>query len=104
QTVFRQGEDDSDRLQLRDDQQWIGVGGVHHVACIHQPQSDAAADRRGDVRVEQIQLRVVDCCLVGAGRSFQLVGGGLLGIYLLLRHRTRLIQQTLEALVIQLCV
>ncbi len=53
------------------------------------------------MRVDQIQLRIVDCCLVGADRSVQLVGGGLLGIYLLLRHRSGFIQQTLEALVIQ---
>ena len=44
------------------------------------------------------------CCLVGADGPFQLVGGGLLRVHLLLRHRSRIIQQTLEALVVQLRV
>ena len=52
-------------------------------------------------RVDEIQLRIVDRGLVGADRPFQLVGGGLLGVHLLLRHRAGIIQQTLEALVIQ---
>ena len=53
------------------------------------------------MRVDKIQLRVVDRCLVGADGPFQLIGGGLLGVHLLLRHRSGIIQQTLEALVVQ---
>ena len=46
----------------------IGVRRVHHVAHIYQPQSDTATDRRRDVRVNQIQFRIVDRCLVSANR------------------------------------
>ena len=36
--VFRQGEDDRDRLQLRNDEHGVGVGGMHNISRIDQPQ------------------------------------------------------------------
>ena len=60
QIIFRQSENYSDRLQLGDHEQRIGVGGMHHVAHIHQPQPDAATDGSCDVRVHQVEFGVVD--------------------------------------------
>ena len=71
---------------------------------IHQPQSDAAVDGRSDVRVDQVQLRIVDLRLIRSHRSFQLIRRRLLGVHLLPRHCSRLVKQALEALVIQLRV
>ncbi len=53
------------------------------------------------MRVDEIQLRIVDGCLVGADSPFQLVCRSLLGVHLLLRHRSGIVQQTFEALVVQ---
>ena len=63
--VLGNREDDGDRLQLRDHDEAVGVGRVHDVARIDLAQSDAAADRRGDARVGELQLGVVDRALVG---------------------------------------
>ena len=67
--VFRQGEDDRDRLQLGDDQHGIGVGGMHDISRIDQPQADAATYRSGDMAIEKIQLGVIDGRLIGAHRA-----------------------------------
>ena len=53
-------EDDADRLQLRDHDEAVRVARAHDVAGIDLAQADAAADRRGDRRVGELQLRVVD--------------------------------------------
>ena len=84
----------------------ITSNGLVSAACTMFPtstslRSDAAADGRRDVRVHQVQLRIVDRCLVGPNRSLQLIRGGPLRIHLLARHCSRIIQQTLEALIIQ---
>jgi hypothetical protein len=44
QHILWQREDDSDRLQLREDEHGRGIGGVHDVALIHLPQADAPAN------------------------------------------------------------
>ena len=54
-TVFGDIEDHRDGLQLRDDRQAVRVRRMHHVALIDQPQSDAAGQRRRDVRVNQLE-------------------------------------------------
>ncbi len=69
----------------------FSVGGVDKVARIHLPQADAAADGRGDARVDQIQFCAIDSGLrrfnggiVGFDGTANLIGGGQLGIELLL--------------------
>ena len=46
--VLRQGENHGDRLQLRDDEKTVLVGGVHDIADIDETQTDAAADGSSD--------------------------------------------------------
>ncbi len=88
QVVFGKRKEDSNRLDLGDNQQRIGVGCVHHVAYIDQTQSDPAAEGCSNVTVRQVQLRVVDLSLIRANRSLQLIRGCPLRVHLLLRDGT----------------
>jgi len=63
----------TDRLQLRDHRQPGGVGGVHHVALVHQPQADSPRQRRRDFAVNQLQFGVVDRRLVRFQRALILI-------------------------------
>ena len=65
QVVLRQREEDRDRIELRDDDDAGRVGGVHEVARVDQAHAGHAVDRRGDARVVELQLRVLDLRLVG---------------------------------------
>ncbi len=56
---------------------------MNHVALIDQPQPDAAAQRRRNLAIDQLQFLVVDLGLVGAHGAFQLPHGGVLRIHLL---------------------
>ena len=63
QLILRQRKVHRDRLELVNDHQIRGVGG-NDVARIHQPQSDAAVDRRLDGAPVQLQLGGLDRGLV----------------------------------------
>src|SRR5579871_24627 len=58
--VFRQAEDDRDRLQLRNDDDAAGVRCVHVVAGIDLADSGPAGDRRRNARVGELRLRIRD--------------------------------------------
>src|SRR2546425_2276270 len=60
QAVLRDGEDDRDRLQLRDDHEAVRVARAHDVARVDQAQAQAPGNRRSDARIGQLQLGVVD--------------------------------------------
>src|SRR5258708_8502031 len=68
---------------------------MHHVAYVHQPESNTSADRRGNSRVDQIQFYVVNLGLVRADRAFELAYQGALPVQLLLCDHT-VFEQLLE--------
>ena len=70
---------------LGDDHHAVLIVGVHDVARVHEPQAGAAADRRGDARIGELQAGVVDRRLVGLDRSLELAEPGGLVVELLLR-------------------
>ena len=74
-------------MELRDDQEPIGVVGVNDVAGIHEAQPDSPGDRRGDPRIHQLQLGSVDLPLIRLDDPFRLANQGLLGIQLLFRDQ-----------------
>src|SRR5216683_4732100 len=57
---------------------------MHDVACIHKTQADAAADRRGDTGIGELQLGVVDLTLIRRDGAIKLADERGLGIELLL--------------------
>jgi hypothetical protein len=101
--VLRHGEEHRHRLQLRDHHQAVGVARSHDVAGIDQAQAGAAADRRSDARVGELQLRVLDLAAVDAHRALVLADEGELGVDLLLGDRV-LLEQRLVALQVELRV
>ena len=85
--VLGQREDDRDGLHLRDDDEPVRVRGVNHVARVDEPEPDAAADRRRDARVREVEPRGVDLSLIGLEHAFALRDGRGLRVELLLRNR-----------------
>ncbi len=81
--VFGEGKDHRDRLHLGDHRKPACVVRMNDVARVHLAQPDAAADRRNDARIDQLQFGVVDLALVGLYRSFILTYQGFLSIELL---------------------
>ena len=71
QAILGERKNHGDRLHLRDHQQPVGVRRVHDVARIHQTQTDAAIDRRGDLRVHHIELGAIDLGLIGRRRRLR---------------------------------
>ncbi len=65
QIVFRQGENDRDRLELGDDDNAVGIARLHVIAGIDLAQPDPPADRRDDVAVDEVELLGVDLRLIG---------------------------------------
>ena len=57
------------RPHLRDEDDAVGVVGVHQIARVHLPEAEAAVDGRDDPRIGQLKLRAVDLCLVGLERA-----------------------------------
>src|SRR6266849_4502007 len=57
---------------------------MHDVAGIHKTQADAAADRRGDTGIGELQLGVVDLTLIRRDGAIKLADERGLGIELLL--------------------
>src|SRR3989441_13333811 len=60
QLVLREAEERGDRLKLRDDHKTVLVVRVDNVTGIHEAQADAAADRRSDVAIGELQFGVID--------------------------------------------
>ena len=58
--VFRHVEDDGDGLQLRDDGDRRRATRKHNVAGIDQSQTNAAGNRRLDMAIAQLNLRITD--------------------------------------------
>ncbi len=90
--ILGRGKDHADRIELRDDQQSIGIGSMHDVSRIHQPQTHQSRDGRRNVSVNQIQLGAVDLRLIGFDGAFILRHQRPLRIELLLRNRVLLHQ------------
>ena len=101
--ILGKGEDNRNGLQLGDDEQAIRVGRVNNISDIDEPQPDPAADRRSDVRINELQLGVINLCLVGFDRAFELTHLRLLGVELLARNYA-FFEQQLVALVVDLNV
>ena len=59
---------------------------MNDVAGVNQPQADAPVDGRRDVRIVDIQFRVINLGLIGSDRSLQLIGKRTLRVVLLLRN------------------
>ena len=95
QVVFRNGEHDRDRLQLGDHDQAVRVAGAHDVAEVDLAQPEAAADRRGDAAVDQLQLGGVDRRLVDLDGGLVLAHQGFLRIDLLFGDRILLEQRAI---------
>ena len=87
ETIFRNGEDHGNGLQLRNDHQPRGIARVHNVAGVHQAQPHSPTDRRGDPAVDQIHLDALDLSLIVLDGPFILTDQSLLGIQLLLLDR-----------------
>ena len=100
QQVLRHGEDDCDGLKLRDDHEAIGVARAHDVARINQTQPEAAADRRADARIGELQPRVFHLARVHAERAFVLAYQRGLRVDLLLGDRI-LLEKRLIALEVE---
>src|SRR5579862_437672 len=62
---------------------------MNNVARIDLSQSDSPVEWSCDVAVNDLQLRVVDLCLIGAHGALKLVRQRLLGVDLLLRDAPR---------------
>ena len=66
QLVFRQREDHRNWLQLREDQHWVGVGGVNDISGVNLAQANSSVERSRDVAVDDVQLCRFDLRLIGA--------------------------------------
>src|SRR6185312_13536487 len=81
--VLGDGEQHRDRLQLRHHDNAVRLSGFHKVADIDLAQTDAAGHWRRDLRVLQIDLRLIDARLIGLDRAFGLLrrgDGGCVGL------------------------
>ena len=87
QIVLGHREQDADRLQLRDDDDAVGVAGRHIVALVDLTQADAAIERRHDPAIGQVNFGGFDRSLVGFHRALILSNESHLGIQRLMRHR-----------------
>src|SRR2546429_654914 len=62
--ILWQTENHRYRLELGDDQESASVGGMHDVANIHEAKTDAAADRRSDAGIGELEFSVVNEALI----------------------------------------
>src|SRR6185312_7895513 len=70
---------------------------MNDVAGVHKTKTHPARDRRGDIRINDLQLRVIHSRRSLLNRPLKLFNRGRLRIYLLLRNRV-LLDQALIAL------
>ena len=80
--IFGKGENDGDRLNLRDDGQGIGVGSMNDIARIDQPKADTAGERGFDLAILNIELVCLDDAVVGVHRPLVLVDQSRLRVHL----------------------
>ena len=85
QIVFRQREERSDRLHLRDDNEAVRISGVDHVPRIDVANPDTTGYWRLDVAVADVQFCVLDLRFIGENGSFVDSDRGFLSVVLLLR-------------------
>src|SRR5471032_1436487 len=90
--VLRDGEFDVDRRQLGDGGQAVGVTGADQVTDIDGAQADAAADRRDDFGVAEVQARGAFGRDVGLDGAVQLLDQRGLRVDVLQRDRVLLEQ------------
>ena len=81
---LRLGEDDGDRLQLRDRHDAGLLTGVDEIALVDEAEPGAARNRSADGRVVELRLRGVDRGRVGGDRGGELQHHGVLRVELLL--------------------
>ena len=87
QIVLRNGVNDRDRLQLRDDDQPGGVARPHNVAHVDLAQAQPARYRRRHARISQLEARVVDQPLIDLDGALVLTHQRILRVDELLRDR-----------------
>jgi len=87
QVVLRHVEHHRDRLELRDHYERRSCAGKNGVAGIHQPQTNAAGDRRSDVAIGKLHQVVSNRRLVGLHSAFVLKNDFFLILELLPRDR-----------------
>jgi len=63
--VLGQGEDDRDGMQLGQHHQAGGIAGRDIIALVDQAEADPAVHRRDNVAVNEIELSIIQCGLVG---------------------------------------
>ena len=71
--VFDDGEDGADGLELGDDEESVGVGGVDDVTGIDKAESDASGDGGGDLAIREIELDGFDEAFVLLDYAFLLL-------------------------------
>ncbi len=81
---LRLGEDDGDRLQLRDRDDAGLLPGVDEIALVDEAEPGAARDRGADGRIVELRPRGVDRRGVGGDRGGELQHHGVLRVELLL--------------------
>ena len=84
---------DADRIDFGDDDDAGRVGRLQVVAGVDEPQADAAADRRDDAAIGDVELGGVDLRLVGADRRLVLRDDELLILDLLAGDRILLFER-----------
>ncbi len=72
QIVLGRREHDADRIDLGDDDDAGGVGGLQVVSRIDEPEPHPAGNRRNDMGVGDVELGRLDHRLVGGDRRFVL--------------------------------
>ena len=72
--VFRKREDHGDGLQLRDNEEAVGVGRMDDVAGVHLAQADDAVDGRRDSGVGDVDFGGLDSGAVGGEYAYTLAG------------------------------
>ena len=77
---LRQREDQGDRLDLRDVDQAVHVGGINDVADIDLPDTGYPIDRRREIGVTEVYPRAFDDRFVRLNHGNELVNDCLLGV------------------------
>ena len=96
----RHGENDGNRINLRDQNDAVRVLCRYIASRVDLPQPDATGDRRNDMRVGQVQLLIVDLRLVAFNAAFILLDDPDLIFRLLTRDQVLLPQCLIAAQVV----
>src|SRR5205807_1548369 len=83
--VLRKAEEHGDGLKLRDDDETIGIVGVHDISRVNEAQADAAIDGSGDPAISELKFGIVNLALIGFDGAVKLTDKRGLRIELLLR-------------------